>query len=136
MTERPIVLRSACIKLLSATEADPKKSHQHEFNGVAELEQIFGEDSFEREAIFSLRGESLTDKAKVTWYDARRKHPTRSEHRLYFRENKVMSRAREGDNILIGFDNANELHCVLIPSGVTGYRDDVAGWEVTADVNV
>ncbi len=135
MSDRPIVLRSACIKLLSATEADPRKSHQHEFNGVAQLEQIFGKESFEREAVFSLRGEAITDRAKVTWYDARRKHPTRSEHRLYFRENKVMARAREGDNILIGFDNRNELHCVLIPSGTSGYRDDISGWEVATDVN-
>lgn len=62
MSDRPIVLRSACIKLLSATEADPRKSHQHEFNGVAQLEQIFGKESFEREAVFSLRGRpSLTE---------------------------------------------------------------------------
>lgn len=46
-----------------------------------------------------------------------------------------MARAREGDNILIGFDNRNELHCVLIPSGTSGYRNDISGWEVATDVN-
>jgi hypothetical protein len=135
MADKPIALSRACIKLLSATEADPKTSNQHEFNGVVQLQQIFGVEGFEREAIFSLRGESVSDTAKVTWYDARRNHPTRSEHRLYFRSNKVMERAHEGDNILIGFDNADRLHCVLIPSGANGYQKNAVTWQVAEDAS-
>lgn len=135
MANKPIALTRACIKLLSATEADPKTSNQHEFNGVAQLLQIFGAESFERQAVFSLRGEDICDNADVTWYDARQRHPKRTEYRLYFQSNKVMARAHEGDNILIGFDAADRLHCVLIPSGVAGYRKDAIKWETAADAS-
>ncbi|WP_200877413.1 hypothetical protein [Methylobacter tundripaludum] len=103
MTNTPLVLRQACLKTLSAVEARPERSNQHEFNGVIALKNIFGRDKFEKMATFSVRGEPISDRANVTWYDAREGHPTRTEHRLYFQTNKVMERASEGDNILIGY---------------------------------
>lgn len=123
MSTRPVVLSPACIKTLVAVEAHPERSNQHEFNGVAALKNLFGEDRAELQAIFSVRGEDLTYRADVTWYDSRENHPTRSEHRLYFQGNPVMDRAQEGDNILIGFVQ-NQLHCILIP----GDPDRYAGW--------
>jgi len=124
MSTRPVVLRPACIKTLVAVEAHPERSHQHEFNGVAGLKNLFGDDRAEFQAIFSVRGEDRTYRAGVTWYDSRENHPTRSEYRLYFQGNPVMDRAQEGDNILIGFVQ-NQLHCILIPGGdATRY----AGW--------
>jgi len=123
MSTRPIVLRPACIKTLAAVEAHPERSNQHEFNGVAALRDMFGEDRAEFRAIFSVRGEDGTCLAGVTWYDSRENHPSRSEHRLYFQGNPVMDRAQEGDNILIGFVGS-QLHCILIPGDSTRY----AGW--------
>ena len=133
MADRPVVLARACIKLLSATEADPRASNQHEFNGVVQLQEIFGVDAFERQAKFVLRGTDISDFAKVTWYDARRRHPSRSEYRLYFQTNSVMKCAHEGDNILIGFDRVGQMHCVLIPTGAKEHRKDVIGWERIGD---
>lgn len=129
MANKPLVLKPACLKTLSVVEARPEKSNQHEFNGVVQLKNIFGLDKFERQAEFSVRGESIVDRAKVTWYDAREYHPTRTEHRLYFQTNKVMERANEGDNILIGFDSRDQLHIVLIQRGADGYKPGVAAWE-------
>lgn len=127
MSTRPVVLRPACIKTLVAVEAHPERSHQHEFNGVIELQRVFGEARAEFQAFFSVRGENVTYRAGVTWYDSRERHPTRSEHRLYFQNNPVMDEAQEGDNILIGFDNQNQLHCILIPSAAGDHRR-YAGW--------
>lgn len=129
MANSPLVLKQACLKTLSAVEARPERSKQHEFNGVAQLKNIFGLAKFEKTAVFSVRGEPISDHVNVTWYDAREEHPTRTEHRLYFQTNIVMERAREGDNILIGFDDGEQLHCVLIPRGADGYKPNIVEWE-------
>ncbi|MBV2133266.1 hypothetical protein KRX52_10700 [Pseudomonas sp. MAP12] len=126
MSTRPVVLKPACIKTLVAVEAHPERSHQHEFNGVAALKNMFGEDRVEFEAIFSVRGGVGTHLAGVTWYDSRENHPKRTEHRLYFQGNPVMDQAQEGDNVLIGFDLQNRLHCILIPAGAGS--SSYAGW--------
>lgn len=129
MSSSPLLLNPACIKTLSAVEAHPNRSNQHEFNGVVELKQIFGLAGFSRPAIFSIRGTNISTNANVTWYDARTAHPIRTEHRLYFQTNVVMSRANEGDNIVVGFDNSMNLHLVLIPQGATGHNPGISGWQ-------
>lgn len=128
MTNRPVVLTQACIKTLSAVEARPERSNQHEFNGVRQLKNMFGLNGFERVAQFSIRGTDIVEWANVTWYDAREAHLTRTEHRLYFQTNRVMRTAQEGDNILIGFDNAGVLNLILIPRGTEGFRENVNAW--------
>lgn len=129
MSSSPLLLKPACIKTLSAVEAHPERSNQHEFNGVVELKQIFGLDEFSRPAKFSIRGTSISTDADVTWYDARSGHPTRTEHRLYFQTNIVMSHANEGDNIVIGFDKSENLHIILIPQGAAGHDPGISGWQ-------
>lgn len=117
----PITLHPGCIKTLSAVEAVPQRSNQHEFNGVRELKEVFGPDQLSLTATFSVRGTSASDQANVTWYDARASHPTRSEYRLYFQSNRVMQEAKEGDNILVGYDSIGRLHVILIPMGSPGH---------------
>lgn len=129
MATQPMVLNPACIKTLSAVEALPGRSNQHEFNGVRQLKEIFGTVSFTKPASFSIRGSAVTDLANVTWYDARDAHPTRTEHRLYFQTNKVMSHAKQGDNILIGLDSGGTLHVVLIQQGAAGFHPGPPSWQ-------
>ncbi|PIG28361.1 hypothetical protein CLU93_2644 [Janthinobacterium sp. 35] len=129
MSSNPLILKPACLKTLSAVEARPERSRQHEFNGVSQLKDMFGLEKFEKNAVFHLRGKALSDNAKVTWYDARADHPTRTEHRLYFQRNAVMDQAQEGDNILIGFDRAGVLNCVLIKTGAEGYKANIPSWQ-------
>lgn len=128
MSTVPVVLKPACIKTLTQVEVNPNRSNQHEFNGVAQLKSIFGLNrQTKMPAIFSIRGTAVSTSEWVTWYDAREDHIKRSEHRLYFPTNAVMSQAQAGDNILIGYDNRNNLHCILISSGTPGFAR-VAGW--------
>jgi hypothetical protein len=129
VSSSPLVLKPACIKTLSAVEALPSRSNQHEFNGVVELKQIFGLAGFFRLAKFSIRGINISTDAAVTWYDARSSHPTRTEHRLYFQTNAVMSHAHESANIIVGFDASNNLHIVLIPQGAAGHNSNISGWQ-------
>lgn len=115
MSIQPVNFSRSCIKTLSAVETDPTRSNQREFNGVAPLKIIFGEERYECTASFSRRGDALVVESHITWYDAREAHATRSEFRLYFQPNPVMNSATAGDNIVIGFGLDGNVHCELIP---------------------
>lgn len=91
-------------KSLSAVEADASRSNQHEFNGTLALRSAFGREAQRIETDFIWmpdRGRYLAAESEMTWYDARARHPVRSEYRLYYRPNEVMSMAGEGDILLI-----------------------------------
>ena len=95
-------------KHLSAVEADVLVSNQHEFNGVEALKLIFGSATGRQH--YSAKFVYLSDRSEepvvadgfLTWYDARDKHPTRTEHRLYFPTTVVSELAAEGDLLVIG----------------------------------
>lgn len=129
MSKKTIILKPACIKTLSAVEARPERSNQHEFNGVSELKKIFGPERREFSTTFSIRGEDISQVAKATWYDARENHETRSEYRFYFQGNQVMDQANEHDNVIIGFDNTGSLHCILIRANTSEHRPGITSWQ-------
>jgi len=113
------------IKTLSAVEADTARSHQHEFNGVADLIRLFGRA--EGKQVYNTRfiylndgdDEPVVDDAALTWYDARERHPTRSEHRLYFPTTQVSVCAAAGDLLVIGKRRDNSLLVVIAQGGST-----------------
>lgn len=112
-------------KRLSAVEADVRSSHQHEFNGVAALKRIFGQaPGPEHHAarfvyLRDYQDEPIVADGELTWYDARERHPTRSEHRLYFRPNAVMDRAGTGDQLIIGCRPDGSVLVVVAEAGST-----------------
>lgn len=95
------------IKRLSAVEADVLTSNQHEFNGVESLKRIFGQangkQTFPARFIYLSDGDDnpIAADGFLTWYDARERHPTRSEHRLYFPTTTVSQCAAVGDLLVI-----------------------------------
>jgi EcoRII C terminal len=113
------------IKKLSAVEANPARSNQHEFNGVAKVIQIFGRVSgkhtFDAKFVYLSDGddEPVLDTGFVTWYDARENNPTRTEHRLYFPATAVSVLAAEGDLLVIGRRPDNSVLVVIAQGGST-----------------
>jgi hypothetical protein len=96
----------AAVKRLRSVESDPNASNQHELNGVQELRRLLGDIRQENiPARFLYLGANEEDTtaadAFVTWYDARERHATRSEYRLYFAANAVMEASSAGDLIFI-----------------------------------
>jgi hypothetical protein len=87
-------------KRLSAVEVSPDSSNQHEFQG-GHLRGIMGDDDRKgmsaRFIWLNDEQEGISDDGFVTWYDARRKHSTRTEYRLYYERNSITSSMREGD---------------------------------------
>jgi hypothetical protein len=96
----------AVFKRLSAVETDIARSNQHEFNGSKPLIGLFGKEHPQKLPTDFIRmsddGGVLAETGMLTWYDARARHPTRSEYRLYYYDNAVTAKAREGDILLIG----------------------------------
>jgi hypothetical protein len=99
------LITGVAAKRLSAVEALPTRSNQHEFNGVHELRSIFGDKRTTFAAQFVYLGISEDDltwsEGFVTWYDARENHPTRSEFRLYFPTSAASEKLLERDLALI-----------------------------------
>lgn len=93
------------VKKLSEVETNPIVSNQHEYNAKKPMDQIFGTEVPKKEffSSFLYIGDDITINAdgKMTWYDARYKHPTRTEWRLYFQTTEVSKSARTGDSLFI-----------------------------------
>lgn len=113
------------VKILSAVEADPGRSHQHEFNGDDGLKQIFGlaagKQTFFARFIYinDFDDEPVMSDGFLTWYDARERHPTRSEYRLYFPTTPVSMCAAEGDLLVIGRRQDGSALVVIAEGGST-----------------
>jgi hypothetical protein len=112
------------LKTMSAVEADPARSHQHEINGVQELIRIFGRarEKNSLPARFVYLDDSdqpIVEEATVTWYDARLLHPKRSEHRMYFPRTTVSQCAAEGDLLVIGKPQEGPVLVIIAQGGST-----------------
>lgn len=113
------------VKRLSAVEADIFHSHQHEFNGVDGLKKLFGQATGKQ--TFPARFIYLSDHDDepvladgfLTWYDARERHPTRSEHRLYFPTTAVSECAAAGDVLVIARHPDQSVLVVVAENGST-----------------
>lgn len=93
------------VKRLSEVEVNAETSNQHEFNAKKPMPEIFGTEVPKKEfnATFLYMEDEGTINAsgKMTWYDARYNHPTRTEWRLYFQTTEVSKCAKAGDSLFI-----------------------------------
>ena len=114
---------AVAIKRLSVVEADRTRSNQHEFNGSRPLVRIFGKERLtEFPAQFVWLGgenEGISEEGRITWYDARENHPTRSEYRLYFRYNSVMELAGPGDLLIVARRPDSSIYLIVVKAGST-----------------
>jgi len=112
-------------KRLSAVEADPKKSNQHEFNGVKPLRSLLGDDRMDQmPSRFMYFGddEEKTIRADgyLTWYDSRIDQPHRSaEYRLYFPTTSVTEMMQEGDLLFVAKKTDGSIQLITVQGGST-----------------
>ncbi|GAO44134.1 type II restriction endonuclease [Flavihumibacter petaseus] len=113
-------------KRLSRVEVKPDNSNQHEFNGINAFKEFFGSDKirFKGTFIFLSDDQDKVDKidGTLTWYDARAKHPTRSEFRLYYTSNIVIEAASQDDLLIIARTKADSLMIIVAPEGSTSEK--------------
>lgn len=112
-------------KKLSAVEAMPGVSNQHEFNATSKMKEILGVDDrkFETDFLYidddTDDGQRITAKGYLSWYDARRNHPTRSEYRLYYSTTAVSNLASAGDSLFICIKNDDSALCIVAARDAT-----------------
>jgi len=111
-------------KHLSAVEADPRTSNQHEFNGVVTLKSIFGlEERRQVSTQFIYLGETeddfLSETGRLTWYDSRKNHATRTEWRLYFTTTAISEEMSEGDLVIFGERTDGSMMIIAAAAGST-----------------
>jgi hypothetical protein len=111
------------VKKLSAVEADASRSNQHEYNGVNQLKRVLGDAQpvkFPTRFIWlGEEQEAVSEDGFLTWYDAREKHPTRSEYRLYFPTTPVSAMARAGDVMFIARRTDGTAMVIITPADST-----------------
>jgi hypothetical protein len=111
------------MKRLSVVETNEDTSNQHEFNGTAQLRALFGDDdrrSIAAKFLWIDDDETQHQEAGfVSWYDARRAHPRRTEYRLYYPTNVVTKRAKAGDVLFIAATTNRQALVVVTPSDST-----------------
>lgn len=116
------------MKRLSAVETERHISNQHELNGTSRMKFYLGLNRRTFPATFLHFGKTEEDRLTlddhVTWYDARERNPSRSEHRLYFRDNEAMQKAATGD-ILISALRHNGTMLLIVVSEESPDQSDI-----------
>ena len=114
-------------KNLTAVDADPKKSNQHEFGGLvkAGFKKYLGDPGIETVRLpgrfiylSDSEEKSASVSAQVSWYDARRDNPHRApELRLYYEGNEVTDRISAGMFFLVAKTVSGEVLLVFCDAG-------------------
>ena len=109
------------VKRLSAVDAEPARSNQHEVGTTRGMrEQFLGEVQYQR---FPVRyvwlgkdQNSFSVDGTATHYDARERQAHRAaEWRLYYSSNAVTGATREGDIMFLALDNDGLLYFIVAP---------------------
>lgn len=118
------------MKVLTAVDANPKSSNQHEVTGSQALRSILGDEPRKQTvptgrfpAIFIwLSGdqESIIDEGWCSWYDSRENVATRSpEWRLYYQTNAVTTEMSQGDVLFVALRPSGHLFFIVTPADST-----------------
>jgi len=112
-------------KRLSQVEIKPT-SNQHEFNGISEMKEIFGTEKIKFKGKFILLSDEeekiIESDGELTWYDAREKHVTRTEYRLYYTTNEVIQNSEIGDLVIIARTSKKSLAIIIAPANTTSEK--------------
>ena len=116
------------VKRLTAVDAEPKRSNQHEVGTTQGMRQQFlGEARCEFPTYYVWFGgeqEGFRAQGTATHYDAREMQPHRAaEWRLYYRANQVTEAMQEGDTLFLALTTDRRLlYFIVAPEGSTSER--------------
>jgi hypothetical protein len=112
------------VKRLSAVDANPKKSNQHEIGTTRDMRGFLGENHQQKfEASYIWLGdeqEGISCPDFATHYDTRLNKPDRSpEWRLYYTSNAVTEIMQEGDTLFLAKRPGNTLLFIVVSADST-----------------
>ena len=112
-------------KRLSAVDAEPRTSNQHEVGTTRKMRDDFleGVETRRFDSIFIWLGadeDVVSTAGSSTHYDARAGHPTRNpEWRLYYPTNSVTEAMQEGDTLFLARTHEGRLFFIVTAAGST-----------------
>ena len=85
------------------------------------MKEIFGLDDrrFRADFLYIDDEQSFGSSDYLTWYDARRNHPTRTEYRLYYPSTPVSDAATNGDSLFICLKQDESILCIVSKNNAT-----------------
>lgn len=112
------------VKRLSAVDAEPKTSNQHEVGTTVKMRDDFLGKTHQQKfpAIYIWLGgdqEGFTEESWATHYDARVNKPRAAEWRLYYPSNAVTEAMRAGDTLFLAKKQGGVLWFIVAPEGST-----------------
>ncbi len=112
------------VKRLSAVDAEPKSSNQHEIGTTRKMRDDFLGENHQQKfpAIYIWLGgdqEGFTEESWATHYDARINKPRAAEWRLYYPSNPVTEAMKAGDTLFLAKDQSGVLWFIVAPEGST-----------------
>lgn len=112
------------VKRLSAVDAEPKSSNQHEVGSTRKMRDDFLGETHQQKfpAIYIWLGgdqEGFTEESWATHYDSRINKPRAAEWRLYYPSNPVTEAMKEGDTLFLAKDQSGVLWFIVAPEGST-----------------
>ena len=117
--------RGVGVKRLSAVDAEPGSSNQHEVGTTRDMvTQFLGEvRRRDNPAVYIWLGQDqdgITIEGTATHYDTRERKPDRRpEWRLYYPSNPVTEAMREGDTLFLAMNDAEVLYFIVAPPDST-----------------
>ena len=119
---------AVAMKSLSAVDAEPKTSNQHEIGGKTTIGKVLGdwEPSVNFEVSYlwlDYEEKSLSSSGTATWYDSRRDNPNRAaEPRLYYESNAVTEIMSAGDTLILARKQDGSLLFIVTPPDSTAQK--------------
>ncbi|MDF1775035.1 MAG: type II restriction endonuclease [Rhizobiaceae bacterium] len=113
------------VKRLSAVDADPERSNQHEIGTTKEMRegflgQVHQEKATTRYVWLGGDQDGFTEESWSTHYDSRLEDDARSaEWRLYYPTNPVTEAMRPGDSLFLAKDTTGVRWFIVAPQGST-----------------
>lgn len=94
------------------------KSHQHEFQGIAALRHLLGDESRTgipaRFIFLDDNTDTIAQSGKLSWYDTRKKKANRrAEWRLYYTPNEPVKYAQIGDTLTVALLNDDSIAAII-----------------------
>lgn len=116
-------------KRLSAVEARPERSNQHEFQGISKLREILGIQKRTKTngnpfpsvyVRLQENGDPVVVKGSLSWYDSREGKPRSAEWHLYYDGNAITSEFQTGDIVIVAKRPDESLLLLTADQGSTG----------------
>lgn len=110
------------VKILSAVDAEPKSSNQHEIGTTVPMRKFLGNEKTTFDVTYvwlNDEQETITDQGWATHYDCREEKPRPAEYRFYYPTNAVTEVMTAGDTLFLAIRPDKTILFIVVPPDST-----------------